>query len=145
MIAFNEIDHGYAIAEAAGTFFNPAADACIAREEDDELVGGVIYQNYTGTSCGLHLAGFRHDWVNKDMLWVCFHYPFIQLNCTKIFGQVPLSNKRALEFDLKIGFKEETRISGVFDDGDLVVISMLREDCKWLKLGPRKLRLKGFD
>ena len=57
-----------------------------------------------------------------------------------MFGQVPASNVRALEFDRKLGFIEETRIKDVFPDGDLVVLSMKREDCKWLNLKPKTLK-----
>jgi RimJ/RimL family protein N-acetyltransferase len=140
MIVFNNADHGHKIAMAAGTSFNAYSDVCISRVEDGELCGGVTYTAYTGASIGLHVAGFRHDWVNKDMLWVCFDYPFIQLGCSKLFGQVPASNRKALEFDLKLGFIEEARVKDVFPDGDLIVLAMKREDCRWLKLKPRSLK-----
>jgi RimJ/RimL family protein N-acetyltransferase len=74
------------------------------------------------------------------MIWVCFNYPFVQLGCSKLFGQVPASNRKALEFDLKLGFIEEARVKDVFPDGDLIVIAMKREDCRWLKLKPRSLK-----
>lgn len=143
MIVFNDPIHGQVIAEAAGTQFNVLADVCIAREEDGVLLGGVVFQNFTGASIGLHVAGFDPHWINKDMLWVTFHYPFVQLNCKKIFGQVPASNKRALEFDLKLGFKIEATISDVFEDGDCVVVSMRREDCRFLKVRPTGLIVNG--
>ena len=72
------------------------------------------------------------------MLWITFDYPFNQLGVKKLIGQVPSSNLKALEFDKKLGFKEEARISDVFPDGDLIVLSMRREDCRWLKI-------RGFD
>ncbi len=140
MIAFNQAVHGHAIAKAAGTHFNPVVDACIARVEHGELWGGVVFQNYTGASIGIHTAGFRPDWINKDMLWVTFDYPFNQLGCKKIFGQVAETNIKALEFDLKIGFKIITKIDDVFPDGACILVSLAREDCRWLKLKPRGLR-----
>lgn len=140
MIVFNNEEYGHLIAQASGTAFNPAVDACIAREEDGVLLGGVIYQNYTGASIAMHVAGFDEHWVNIDMLWVCFHYPFVRLGCNKVFGQVPASNSKALEFDLKLGFKEVARIEDVFPDGDLIVVAMKREDCRWLRLKPRGLK-----
>ena len=140
MIVFNNADHGHKIAKAAGTAFNAYSDVCISRVEGDELWGGVTYTAYTGTSMGLHVAGFRPDWVCRDMIWVCFNYPFEQLGCSKLFGQVPASNLKALEFDLKLGFIEEARIKDVFPDGDLIVLAMKREDCRWLKLKPRSLK-----
>ena len=140
MIRFNDLSDGYSIAAAAGTSFNPVVDTCIGRVENDILLGGVLYQNYTGTSIGIHVAGFSDNWVNRDMLWVCFHDPFVQLGCKKMFGQVPATNSKALEFDLNLGFKEVARIEDVFPDGDLIVLAMNRDDCRWLRLKPRGLK-----
>lgn len=140
MIEFNNQYHADQIATAAGTIFNPRGDTCISRTgEAGKLLGGVIYNGYTGASIGFHVAGFDPNWVNRDMLWVCFHYPFVQLGCSRVFGQVPKKNAAALEFDRKIGFNIVATIEGVFADDDLVVLSMTREQCRWLKLAPRKL------
>ena len=140
MIVFNNATYGDRITGAAGTTFNQRSDVCIAREEDGELWGGVTFTGYTGVSIGIHVASFRPDWINIDMIWVTFNYPFVQLGCSKLLGQVPASNLKALEFDLKLGFIEETRIKDVFPDGDLVVMSMKKEACRWLKLKPRSLK-----
>ena len=141
LIVFNDHEYAAQIAARAGMVFNPAVDRCIARTgADGALLGGVIYNGYTGAAMNIHIAAFSSVWINIDMLWVCFHYPFVQLNLSKLVGQVPSSNSIALEFDLKIGFKEEARVKDVFPDGDLVIVSMRREDCKWLKLRPRYLK-----
>lgn len=141
MIYFNDIEHGYAIAQAAGCNYNPAVDVVISRTESDELYGGVIYQNYTGTSIGVHMAGFNPHWGNRDLLWVIFDYAFRQLGCKKVFGQLPASNTKALEIDLKLGFKIVTTIDDVFPDGALIVVALDRDDCRWLKIKPRGLRI----
>ena len=140
MIVFNNHDHGHVIAHAAGTAFNHLVDTCIGRIANGKLLGGVLFQNYTGSSIGVHVSGFADHWINRDMLWVCFHYPFVQLGCSKIFGQVPSTNSKALEFDLNLGFKEVARIEDVFPDGDLIVLAMKREECRWLGLKPRGLK-----
>lgn len=141
MIEFNNAKHGERIAAAAGTTFNPFVDVSIAAvTQQGNLLGGVVFTGYTQASIGMHAAAFDRRWASIDMLWVTFHYPFVQLNCKKIFAQVPASNSKALEFDKKLGFKEEARIKDVFPDGDLVVLAMLREDCKWLGIKPRLLK-----
>lgn len=136
---FNHEPDGRAIARAAGTAFNPESDQCIARVRGDELLGGVVYTSYTGVSIGMHVAGFDPRWINNDMLWVAFDYPFNQLGCKTIFGQVPEDNLHTLEFDKKLGFKEVARIADVFPGGDCIVLAMRREDCRWLRLRPRIL------
>lgn len=140
MIRFNVQADGHAIAERAGCAFNPGVDQVIARVDDGGLRGGAIYQNYTGVSINAHLAGFDEQWISRDLIWVCFHYPFVQLDCKKLFGQVPSFNTEAYELDKKFGFKEIARIEGVFPNGDLIVMCMNREDCRWLAMKPRTLR-----
>jgi len=135
----NNPEHGYAIAEAAGVIFNPEADIVISRLSNEELVGGVLYNGYTRASINMHVAAFSPRWGSRDMLWVCFDYPFNQLGCKKVFGQVPSKNEHALEFNLKLGFKIETLIPDVFPEDDLLVVSMVREDCRWLNIKPRTL------
>ena len=139
MIEFNNIEHGYRIAKASGCTYNPAVDQVIARVEDGELWGGNLYQGYTGASIQLHMAGFRPNWANREFLWIAFAYPFEQLKCGKVFGQVPETNTRALEIDLKLGFKIVAKIDDVFPDGACYVLALAREDCRWLNLKPRGL------
>lgn len=142
MISVGNPDHGHIIARHSGSVFNPAVDIVIARVHDGELRGGVIYNGYTGASINLHVWGRDSKWADRDMLYMTFHYPFIQLSCRKVFGQIPANNTQALDFDLKLGFKIEARIPEVFPNEDLIVVSMKREDCRWLKLRPSRALLK---
>lgn len=137
MIVTGNHAYGQAISGRAGTTYNPAVDQCIARVEDGVLLGGVTYQGYTGASIQMHMAGFRENWASRDFLWVAFDYPFNQLKCRKVFGQVPETNTRALEIDQKLGFKVIAKIADVFPDGACIVLALAREDCRWLKLKPR--------
>lgn len=136
IVEFNNIAHGHAIAEASGTYYNPLCDIVISRSVGGVLLGGSVYENYTGRSIAMHTAGFVPKWISRDLLWVSFHYPFIQLDCEYIFGQVPAHNLKALAFDLKLGFKEIVRIEGVFPEGDVIVMRMHRDECRYL--APRK-------
>lgn len=142
MIIFGDHAHAIRIAREAGAVYNPLADRVIARVEDDELVGGVLYQAFTGASIGIHMAGFNPHWANRDMIWAAFHYPFQQLGCQRMFGQVPETNAAALEINTKLGFKEVARIAGMYDDGAAVIFCMEKQDCRWLKLAPRTIRAR---
>lgn len=139
MIVFGDHAAGREIAQVSGTTYNPEVDQVIARVEDGVLWGGVTYQGYTGASIQMHMAGFVPSWANRDFLWVIFDYPFNQLNCRKVFGQVPETNTRALEIDQKLGFKIIAKIDDVFPDGACYVLALAREDCRWLNLKPRGL------
>jgi RimJ/RimL family protein N-acetyltransferase len=141
MIRLNAHEHGHAIANAADCVYNPAVDTCISRvDQDGELLGGVIFTAYTGASVHLHMAGFCDHWANRDLIWCIFDYPFNQLGCKRVFGQVRVSNTKALEIDLKLGFKIVAEIDDVYPDGGVYVLSMSRQDCKWLSVKPRHIR-----
>jgi RimJ/RimL family protein N-acetyltransferase len=144
MIRFNHPADGDELTLLPGGF-NPKVDRCVARlAPDGKLLGGVTYEKYTNVSICMHVRSFDKHWLTRDLLWVIFHYPFVQLNCLKVLGFLYSSNQIALEFDKKIGFKEEYRIKDACPDGaDLVVMSMLREDCRWLNIEPRGIRYEG--
>jgi RimJ/RimL family protein N-acetyltransferase len=133
-------DEHYAdrIAAAAGvTYYDGIHDHCVARVRDGVLLGGTIYQGYTGAAIEMHVAGFDPRWICPDLLWATFSYPFIQLGCKQVIGRVAETNTRALEFDKKLGFKEVGRIREYFPDGDLIILALRRDECRWLKITPR--------
>lgn len=131
--------YGRRIARAAGAYFNPECDVAIARIEGAELYGGVTYQGYTGEggSIHMHIAGFRANWMCRDFLWMIFDYPFNQLDCRKVFGQIAKSNTRSLEIATRLGFKVEHEVEGVFPDGPCLYLGLVRENCRWLSYNPR--------
>lgn len=146
MIQKNNIDHGYAIANAAGCLLNPASDIVISRSEGYKLLGGVIFTDYTGKSISIHVAGFAPHWVNRDMLWVTMHYPFVQLGCSSMFAQIRSSNKQALDFAINFGFNHLITIPDVFPEADLVLFRLYAQQAeRWLRLKPRSLTLTGND
>lgn len=138
MITFGNHEHGRILAIAGGCFYNPESNVVISREKDGKLLGGVVFQAYNGASIVIQVASFDPHWLDRDMLWMAFHYPFEQLGVQKLFTQTPSNNLKALDFNRKLGFKDEARIAGVFRDADLVIRSMCREDCRWLKRGSRR-------
>jgi RimJ/RimL family protein N-acetyltransferase len=145
MIEFNNPHHAEIVADACKAILNKEYDHCISRTKNGELLGGGIFTNYTGRSVCMHIASFDPSWLNRDLLWVAFHYPFVQLKCQKILAMVPANNHRALEFDTKLGFKEETIIRDVYNTGDMIVLSMYKDDCRWLKLKPKTIAETEYD
>lgn len=140
MIHTNVTWQGNAIAAACGAIFNPEVDAVIARSENDRLLGGVIYQKFTGASIRMHMASFDPHSMCRDLLWTVFHYPFIQLGCKVVLGEIPSLNIKSLDIATKLGFKEVSRVKDIFPAGDLVMMAMRREDCRWLNIKPRTIK-----
>ena len=143
MIVFDDPEATRKICDEVGVFFNPQCDHSIARIDEKGVRGGVIFQGFTGASILIHMAGFDPHWMNNDILWATFDYVFVQLKCKKLLGQVPSYNERALAIDLRLGFKIETTVKDVFPDGDLILVSMVPSECRWLKLRPRTIQ-RGY-
>jgi len=136
----NDPEANRLICTTLGLSMSPV-DVSFSRWKDGELMGGVVYQRYVErVSILIHVASFKPNWLNRDFLWVAFHYPFEQLKCQRLFGMVNENNEEALKFDLKLGFKVETRIRKVYPDGDQIILVMERDKCRWLGIKPKYMQ-----
>lgn len=106
----------------------------IALSEYGQLIAGVLYDEYNGTSIRMHVAAIGRRWMTKEYLWMCFHYPFEQLKVNKIIGLVGSGNANAIAFDEHLGFKLEHSIVDAHKDGALLVYTMKREQCRFLEI-----------
>lgn len=110
---------------------------------DTRILGGVVFHNWTGRggSVTVHDAGVEDtNWATRDFLWNVFDYAFNQLGCEVMVGPVPSTTERALSINERMGFKREAVIRGVFPDGDLVIMTMRRADCRFLRYRPRSIQ-----
>jgi hypothetical protein len=133
LIHLNHIEHAVAIGKACGVIHNPLCDVVLSRtSSNSELLGGVIFQQFTGASILIHTAGLRHGWLTKGFMGLVFDYAFNQLGVGAVFSHVPGDNTAALEFNRKIGFKVVARIDDVYPQGQCVVHKITRSECRWL-------------
>lgn len=140
-IIFNDDATAIEIATRAKCYWDPRSCVSIARVVDGQLYGGVIFCGYTGESVGMHSAGFVPRWVNRDLLWVTFDFPFRQMGVKRIFGQVPENNFQARKLNEHLGFRYVTRIDGVFRNGEACLLMCLeKDDCRYLDLKPRHIQ-----
>jgi RimJ/RimL family protein N-acetyltransferase len=111
---------------------------CIALglEEDGKLIAGVVFNWYTGPSIAMHVAAEPgRRWLNRDFLYRCFAYPFLQLNCNRVTGLVKVDNLDSQRFNEHLGFKKEGVIrQGAEDKTDFILYGMLKDECRWLEL-----------
>lgn len=105
---------------------------CIGRSSHGELVGVVGYDGYNGASVMLHVAS-EGNWLTKDLLYAVFDYPFNVCKVNMVIGLVPSGNAQALRFNTHIGFKTKQWLHGAHPDGALVLMTMAREECRYLK------------
>lgn len=120
------------------------SDISFSRWQDGKLLGGVVYNRFTHSSIAMHTGGFTPNWLNREFLWLAFHYPFEQLGVGRVFIMINEKNDHSLHFALKLGFEVETRIRKVYPDGDQIVLVMERHQCRWLGVKPKYLQpIKG--
>ena len=112
-IVVNNPAHTEAIAGSVGVSYHRRAMS-VSRERDGVLLGGVVYYDYTEESMCVHVAGWDDHWVNRDILFCMFDYPFNQMRVKRVFAQIPEDNQRSLDFNAKLGFKTVARIEGVY-------------------------------
>ena len=138
MIEIGNHVHAFKIAAAIPRPYNPAVDICFSRvTPEGNVLGGVIFDGFTGGCIFMHQAGFSKHWLTGNMLWMAFDYPFVQLGVNKVAGTINSSNQELLDFNLRLGFKEEARIRDAYLPGDLIVLTMPKADCRWLKIKPK--------
>ena len=134
-------EYGDLLARRAGTTYNPAVDVNFARVRDGVLLGGAVFSGYTGESICVHTASWTKHWINRDLLFMSFDYPFNQLGVKRMFGQVPEDNTHAQEINLKFGFRYVARIEGVFRNNvACMVMCMERSECRFLDVKPRNVK-----
>lgn len=141
-ILINHPGDGACIMARVGGLFNETTDHCISLHRDGILQGGVVYTGFLHASIMLHMAGNETNWATRDFLWMVFDYAFNQLGVRKLVGLVPSNNTRAISVDLRLGFRLEGRLTEMLADPheDLLILTMLKKDCKWLKVTPRYYR-----
>lgn len=145
MILLGDVHHGRMIADAAKVNYDAETMPVISRiTADGKLMGGVIFGDYTGRSIRMHMAG-QPGWASLELIWLVFDYPFNQLNVEMVLGTVPSTDEKVLEYDHRLGFREIARIPGAVLGGDMVILSMLRDECRWLKFRERFMRVNGRD
>ena len=95
----------------------------------------VGFNAFLGSVCQMHVAmAPDYHFTPKEMLRATFHHAFNDFKVKKLLGIVNSKNEKAMKYDLHLGFTEEHRMPGMHDDdGDIVILSMTREQCKYLE------------
>lgn len=100
--------------------------------KEGKILGVVGFDGWNGASCQMHVAG-EGNWVSRELIRVTFDYAFNVAGMKVLLGLVPSDNERALKFDKHVGFVEVTRLKDAHPDGDLVVLELRRENCRFLR------------
>ena len=117
---------------------------CITCIDDKgKPLAGVLYDAYNGKSINAHIWVEVGETPSREWYAAIFDYPFNKLGVSKILGQVAGNNEEALRLDKHFGFVEEARILDYSDNGDLVLLTMTKDQCRvlnsprWAKITQR--------
>lgn len=106
---------------------------CIGNVTSEGKILGVVgFDGWNGSSCQMHAAG-EGNWVSRDLIRATFDYAFNVAGLKVLLGLVPSGNDKALRFDKHVGFSEVARIKDGHPDGDLVILELRRENCRYLR------------
>ena len=100
----------------------------IGLERDEQIVAGVIYENFMTTTITCHISISGR--LNKKFLWAIFDYPFKVCKVDKIIAPITADNEKSIKLVTNMGFTEEARIKR--SNGDMVFFTMLKENCRFL-------------
>lgn len=102
-------------------------------ELDKEIVGAVIFSEYTGNDIHASVASTNPCWWHRRYLRMLYEYAFEQCGCARISALVNENNAKSLKLVRGLGFQEEGRLRRYFNPQDGIVFGQLRSECKWLK------------
>lgn len=115
----------------------PTAFEALGAYDGERLLGGFLYLNYLPLAEGLHsinmhMAG-SPGWLTRRTLRAFFAYPFHQLRCSRVVGNIRANRTAARSVAERMGCKLDGTIrSGISEDFDTCVYTMTRQECPWI-------------
>lgn len=104
--------------------------SAIGFEKDNEITAVTGYSYFNGKSCHIHF--YLKGYVNKNYVWFVHYYPFIQCGLATLVAIMAASNTKILRLSRKLGYKEQYRLKDAHPDGDLVISTLLKQDCRFI-------------
>ena len=115
--------------QTKGKYFE-ANSQSIGLKQNGEFVAGVIYENWNRRTITCHIAISGR--LTPRYLAVIFDYPFNVCDVKKIIVPVDATNLKSVNLVEKMGFTEEARIKDGMADGDMILYTLAKENCKYL-------------
>lgn len=115
--------------------WNTDVQAIGIEDETGRLLAGICYEGFTLCDVNMHVASLPgvKNWTSREAFVRVFHYPFVDMGLRRVTGLVPSKNKRAMRLDLHMGFQVEGVMRNALPDDDMIVLGLLRENCRFLE------------
>lgn len=99
----------------------------------DHVAVAVGYNNFVGKICNICLVIQKPEYFTRDVIKACFEYPFQQAGVEIITAMVDSTNQRSIEVTRRSGFKQVLELKDGGLDGNMLMFTMSKSECKWLK------------
>lgn len=93
----------------------------------------VGYNSFIGRTCCIHVVIQRPELFTRKILREAFEFPFLVCGLQAVLGLVDSTNEAAINLNERLGFKPIAVVPGGGTEGDLIVMQMLRGDCRWIR------------
>ena len=104
----------------------------LGRLRDDGSIWGVVgFDNFSEYDCEMFMAG-EPGWISRTFMKASFAYPFKQLGLSRVTGRVDAHDTKTIDIDKRLGFRVEGRLRNALGDRDIVIVGMLRQECRWI-------------
>lgn len=106
--------------------------------DEDGILAMVGYDGWLPNCCSMHVAVER-PFPARRFLRQAFGIPFLESGRDIVVGWVLGTNRKALDLDRRLGFRETHRIRDGWEKGvDLVLFEMRRHECRWIQERQRR-------
>ena len=123
-------DVGHWVAKRVDYGFLETRANALGLKRNDELIAGVIYENWNHQSIWCHFA--IQGQLTPAYLAAIFDYPYNICQVEKIICPVGSDNEQSIKVVKKMGFTEEGRIKEGRPHGDIVFYTLRRDNCRFL-------------
>lgn len=139
------LDGRWIMDQVGGGGFEPGRDHSLATVRGGKLIGGFVVSGLLGRAVSVHMAGKDPHWCSRDLMWMLFDYIFNRLGALKAVALLDSTNTLAVSQDLRAGFVLEAVVRGIYDapEGNLLILTMTQEQCRWLKIKPQAYKLRA--
>ncbi len=117
------------VADKIKGVFHPGSTA-IGLEHKQAIVAGVIYEQWNGRSLVAHMAASGR--LTPAYVAAIFDYAYNVCGVHKVILPVASQNLRSGKFVRKLGFREEARIRDASPEGDIILYTLKKQDCRFL-------------
>lgn len=103
----------------------------LVRELGGEILAGIVYEGCNGASVMAHMAATGR--LTREFLWANADYAFRQLSLKKIVAPIASTNERMAWMAHSMGFKPEGLLKDAHPQGDILLMTLAKEDCRFLE------------